>query len=72
MCEKIHTSSDVLREMLEMSVLGREGMDNLVCSVHTVTLLKGKMDEIVILNGVDYSKLNELKVINTNTGAYKS
>lgn len=47
-------------------------MNNLVCSVHTVPLLKGKMDEIVILNGVDYSKLNELKVINTNTGAYKS
>ena len=72
MCEKIHTSSGVLREMLEMTVLGREGMNNLVCFVHTETLLKGKTDEIVILNGVDYSKLNELKVINTNTGAYKS
>lgn len=67
MHEKIHTSSDVLREMWEMNVLGREGMNKLVCSVHTMALLKGKMDEIVIINRVGYSKLNELKVINTNT-----
>lgn len=47
--EKIHTSLDVHGEMLEMNVLGGEGASELVCSVHTVTVLKGKMDEIVIL-----------------------
>lgn len=54
--EKVHTSSDVHREMLEMNALGGEGMSELVCSVHTVTVLKGKMDEIVLLKWAESYK----------------